>query len=121
MKKTVLYFVSLLCAITSCGTHDVQTSPNQKLTLNHVETDSTNEFTLNYRTDDGKDVVVMNIPMIGITTENGRGTNLEYKKVKGGHRHIGEARYAVHYFVQCAVTAAGVNTVFFPRLSSLPG
>ena len=88
MKKTVLYFVSLLCAITSCGTHDVQTSPNQKLTLNHVETDSTNEFTLNYRTDDGKDVVVMNIPMIGITTENGRGTNLEYKKVKGVHRHI---------------------------------
>lgn len=87
MKKAILYFVSLLCVMASCGTHDVQTSPNQKLILNHVETDSTNGFTLSYRTDDGKKVVVMNIPTVGVTTKNGRGSNIIFKSVKEVRRH----------------------------------
>ena len=77
-------FVSLL-GLASCATD--QHSPNGLLTLNHETTDNGQQtFTLHYRTVQ-TEVTAMEIPTIGITTDNGRGSNIQLKQVKGPRRH----------------------------------
>ena len=83
--RTLLFTFAALSALASCTS--TQQSPNKLLTLQHAPTEhGTQAFTLTYRTAEGE-VVAMEIPTIGIATQNGRGTELRLKKVSKPQRH----------------------------------
>lgn len=68
-----LVFSLLLCGLTGCSNNGEMISPNGKISLVQVpQSDGTNSLELSY-VDGAQRTTIMNIPVLGIKTQHGRG------------------------------------------------
>ena len=86
-KRTIHLLCSLVMLLLTACHADRLTSPNGKLILTHSITADGTSLTLRFLTDSGR-VQILEIPSVGIITEQGHGAGLTFKGVRKGNHKV---------------------------------